>query len=112
MNRVNYKALYLDFLEESEGLLPIDIKMRLMNRIQCKLHEELSFKELIDFNQIIRKHSIRPSSYNTYTSVNSYDEAYIRYVLSYQEEYKLSNTQVALEFKLSRNTLARWQKIF
>ena len=44
--------------------------------------------------------------------LRSYDEETIGKILSYQMEYRLSNTQVANHFKLSRNSVAKWKKIY
>lgn len=40
----------------------------------------------------------------------SYDEQSILEMLKYQKEKKLNNSQLALHFKLSRNTVAAWKK--
>lgn len=42
----------------------------------------------------------------------SYSQSDILYILNYQKEYSFSNTQVANHFKLSRNTVSKWKKIF
>ena len=40
----------------------------------------------------------------------AYDEATINKILAYQKKHKLNDTQVALHFKLSRNSIAKWKK--
>ncbi|KMQ59396.1 hypothetical protein ACM46_20010 [Chryseobacterium angstadtii] len=40
----------------------------------------------------------------------SYDHESIAHILEYQRKQKMSNKEVALVFKLSRNTLADWKK--
>ena len=42
----------------------------------------------------------------------SYDEASILEILRYQQENELNNIQLANKFSLSRNTVAKWKKIF
>ncbi|KXH78310.1 hypothetical protein [Chryseobacterium kwangjuense] len=42
--------------------------------------------------------------------LRSYNEEDIREVLRYQRQYNLNNTQTALHFKLSRNSIASWRK--
>ncbi|MFP3595564.1 helix-turn-helix domain-containing protein [Chryseobacterium sp. SIMBA_029] len=42
----------------------------------------------------------------------SYDKKAVLQILDYQKKNKLNNNQVALEFKMSRNTIAKWKKIF
>lgn len=44
--------------------------------------------------------------------LRSYDKQSILKILKYQKDYKLSNVYVALQYKLSRNTVAQWKKWF
>ena len=101
---VDYKKLYTDMiayqypdlLEEfksilsKENIISFDILM-LQNKILSK-----AFRGNIKESQKFR----------------SYDEATIKKILKFQKTNKLSNNQVALHFKLSRNTIAKWKKIF
>lgn len=42
----------------------------------------------------------------------SYKKTDILRILDYQKKNNLNNTQLALHFKLSRNTVSKWKKIF
>ena len=42
----------------------------------------------------------------------SYDRQTIFEILDYQKKYKLNNSQLARHFKLSRNTITKWKRIF
>ncbi len=42
----------------------------------------------------------------------AYDEETIRYILEYQSKYALSNIKTSEIFKVSRNTISKWKKIF
>ncbi|SMO72788.1 hypothetical protein SAMN06265171_105282 [Chryseobacterium rhizoplanae] len=42
----------------------------------------------------------------------SYDPNTILRILDYQKKYKCSNLQLAQYFRLSRNTVAKWKKLF
>lgn len=53
-------------------------------------------KETLDFNQ---RHK-------------SYDSETILKILAYQEDQKLSNLQLANHFKLSRNTVSKWKRLY
>jgi len=44
--------------------------------------------------------------------LKSYDKNTILQILDYQKKHHLNNTELALHFKLSRNTVAKWKKIF
>jgi len=64
-----------------------------------KINEELfakDNKENLRFNQ---KH-------------RAYDESSIKELLEYQQKHKLNNTEMMSLFKISRNTIARWKRIF
>ncbi|WP_379966234.1 helix-turn-helix domain-containing protein [Epilithonimonas sp. UC225_85] len=41
-----------------------------------------------------------------------YDEVTIMEMLNYQKKNNLNNVQLALHFRLSRNSVAKWKKIF
>ncbi len=42
----------------------------------------------------------------------SYSKSDIFQILDYQKKHKLNNIQLANHFKISRNTVAKWKKIF
>ena len=42
----------------------------------------------------------------------SYSKSDILKILDYQKKHKLNNSQLALHLKLSRNTVAKWKKMF
>ncbi len=108
MKRINYKTLYLDFFRDSE-LLPKSIKQQLIK----KLEEDqiLSFRTLIHLNTIITENTLQPCNKDS-ACLKSYDRTFIKDVLDFQKKNELSNVEIALRFKLSRNTVSRWRKIF
>lgn len=53
-------------------------------------------KETLDFNQ---KHK-------------SYDTETILMILNYQDKHNLNNGELANHFRLSRNTVAKWKKLY
>lgn len=42
----------------------------------------------------------------------SYNNETIKEILEYQNNNNLNNSQLAIHFKISRNTIAKWKKIF
>lgn len=42
----------------------------------------------------------------------SYDKSTILEILEYQKKHQYNNSQLAAHFKVSRNTIAKWKKIF
>ncbi|WP_316934408.1 helix-turn-helix domain-containing protein [Chryseobacterium indologenes] len=71
---------------------------------------EISALDIIDLNKIIfgnnRSDNIDRQSHN------AYDKKTIFKILDYQKKQHLNNKQLADHFKLSRNTVAKWKKIF
>ncbi|WP_294282760.1 helix-turn-helix domain-containing protein [uncultured Chryseobacterium sp.] len=44
--------------------------------------------------------------------LKSYDKRTILQILNYQKKHHLNNTELASHFNLSRNTVAKWKKLF
>lgn len=44
-------------------------------------------------------------------SHRAYDEKSIKYIVNYQKKHGLSNSEVARQFRLSRTTIIKWQKM-
>lgn len=42
----------------------------------------------------------------------AYDSESILQILNYQKKNKMSNTEISNHFKISRNSLAKWKKMF
>lgn len=100
----NYKKIYTDLLNRK-----YPEKKAICDSILAQ--EKLSFMDVIRLNEIIfeenkKEKLIRDQKYR------SYDERTIIKILKYQRENQLNNSQVANHFKMSRNTIASWKKIF
>jgi len=104
MNYPNYNKIYLDiidqkFPERKQELIPLLSKeiitsLEVIN-IQRKIFN-LQSKEVNIFDQ----------------QRKSYDEESIKNILQYQISNKLNNKQTAIFFNLSRNSVAKWKKLF
>lgn len=68
---------------------------------------ELLALDILKLNTIIFGTSEKSSS-----QYRSYKRTDILKILDYQKTHQLNNTQLALHFKLSRNTVSKWRKIF
>ncbi|SHF83383.1 hypothetical protein [Chryseobacterium sp. OV279] len=66
--------------------------------------EKLSSLDVITLNRILFQDD------KTGNEHRSYDDESINEVLEYQIKTRMTNTEIALLFKLSRNTLAIWKK--
>lgn len=71
--------------------------------------EILSTLDILKLNELIfGKESKEVMKFNQSHKV--YDKNTINYILKYQKENKLSNSHIAIRFKLSRCTIAKWKK--
>ncbi|SHM72239.1 transposase [Chryseobacterium polytrichastri] len=91
------------------------IKMKYPHKKEDCFHilekENLSLLDVLKLNSIIfnvadKERSILNQQHK------AYDENSIIHILEYQNKNCLSNTATALHFKLSRNTVAKWKKLF
>ncbi|MDV7697038.1 helix-turn-helix domain-containing protein [Chryseobacterium soli] len=100
----NYKKIFTDILiekhpEKYERCHPILQK------------EVLSMLDVIKLNQMIFAAEDKGTAEFS-RKQRSYDESSILEILAYQKRNGYNNTQVASKFKLSRNSVAKWRKIF
>lgn len=100
----NYKQIYTDIIirkypEKEDRCAAILAKV------------ELTTLDIIKLNEIVFSNSDRQT-----TTINqqhkSYDKKTILDILNHQQQNKLNNTQLANHFKLSRNTITKWKKIY
>lgn len=100
---INYRQIYIDiinkkFPHKKEECKPFLLKKQLSALDIINLNTEIFgiVKETEFFNQRHR----------------SYSKSDILKFLKYQKKYQLNNSQLANHFKLSRNTVAKWKKMF
>lgn len=72
----------------------------------------LSKKEFLALDILQLNTIIFGSSEKSNGKYRSYKRTDILKILDYQKQHNLNNTQLALHFKLSRNTVAKWKKIY
>lgn len=73
--------------------------------------ENLSVLDILELNQKIFGHpELDAEKFNQ--RHRAYNETAIRHILDYQTKNKCNNTELARHFKLSRNTVAKWKKLF
>ncbi|SIQ53117.1 MULTISPECIES: transposase [unclassified Chryseobacterium] len=97
----NYKLIYSDMID-----LKYPFKKEQCASILNK--EQFTCLDVININKIIFGEN--ESEENKNQKFKCYDKNTIFKILEYQKENHLTNTQVAAEFKMSRNTLASWKK--
>lgn len=104
MSRPNYKKIYTDIItmkypDKMEDCRSILSKSTLSTMDIINLQKLLFGSENISTGQLNQLHK-------------SYDRPTILSILKYQKEHRLNNSQVAEHFDLSRNTVAKWKKMF
>ncbi|AYZ12777.1 helix-turn-helix domain-containing protein [Chryseobacterium arthrosphaerae] len=99
MKGPDYQKIYFDYIQSKS---PEKMK-------QCEFFfqkKKVTSLDVIKINTIIfgyEKDSLKNRSFSALD---------ITYILAYQKKKKLNNKQLAVHFKLSRNTVAKWKKIF
>ena len=99
----DYKSIYRDILNNK---FPDKIKecLPLLDK------ENLSAIDILSLNRKIFGQSEESLKINQKHS--SFHKSDILQILDYQKKHQLNNVQLAKHFKLSRNTITKWKKIF
>lgn len=71
----------------------------------------LSFFDILEINKIISGHQKRKTEVFNQRH-RSYNKQAICEILHYQKKNDLNDSQLARHFKMSRNTIAKWKKLF
>ena len=100
----NYKQIFTDILNKK---LP-EKKEACENLLNKK---ELSTIDIIHLNNKIFGITDKAME-NENQKHRSYSKSDILQMLDYQKKYKLNNSQLAIHFKLSRNTVTKWKNMF
>lgn len=96
----DYRIIYTDILAKHYPK-----KISECERLLAK--SKLSVMDIVELNK-----RIFGASYKTNQKYRSYRKSDILKILNYQKKHKLNNSQLANHFKLSRNTVAKWRKLF
>ncbi|MDR6515883.1 transposase [Chryseobacterium camelliae] len=100
----NYKRIYMDMLT-----IKYPEKAPLCSNILKK--KTIDIMDIIRLEQIIcGKKGHADSRFDQ--KLKSYDKKTICEMLEYQKKNRLNNSQLARHFKLSRNSVTRWKKLF
>ena len=96
---INYEIIF----EEMATTKGQDLNIQLKNACQ-NIHKNL---DVLNINKTIVGEGEKQD-----TSLRSYTVNDIFYILKYKKDNQLNNTQTAKHFKLSRNTVTKWIKIY
>lgn len=100
----DYKKIYLD----------ITSKKHPEKREICKAlleKESLSAIDIIKLNKIVFGQNEKTTNASN-QQLRSYSKSDIFKFLEYQKKHNLNNIQLANHFKLSRNSVTKWKKIY
>lgn len=100
----NYKRIYEDLLDRKYP----------HKKEACKIllaKENLNSIDVFLLNDLIFDKQVRVKSESD-QKYRSYDKKSIVKILKYQKTNKLNNTELGDHFGLSRNTVAKWKKMF
>lgn len=104
MKQPDYKRIYTDMLETK-----YPEKRAVCNSILNQ--NELCFMDVLRLNELIFDKKSKESK-EIDQRYRSYNKRTILKILRYQKDNGLSNTQTANYFKMSRNTISSWKKLF
>ena len=98
----NYKNIYLDIISKK-----FPSKTDTYDKI-------LSKKILSNYDVIVLNKELFPNAKNQTENqkLKSYTKETILKILDYQKDKKLNVTELARHFSISRNTIAKWRKIY
>ena len=100
---INYNKIYGDIIAKKYP----QKKEECLTLLQ---KETLSAIDIIELNQ--KNFGLKKENEVTNQQHRSYSQSDILQILDYQKKHKLNNSQLANHFKLSRNTVSKWRKIF
>ncbi|KFE97538.1 transposase [Chryseobacterium formosense] len=100
----DYKLIYWDILQ-----FKYPEKISSCKAIMQK--DSLSALEVIKLNSMIFGNSEKKSIKRN-QSYRAYGQSDILHILEYQKNNSLNNTELACHFRLSRNTVTKWKKLF
>lgn len=100
---INYKQIFSDIIAEN---YPEKIGSHVLKR---RIGNIRNVMDVIFLNNFIFGGT---ESTEENQKLRSYDKDAILCILEYQKKNKLNNSQVAIYFNLSRNTISKWRKTY
>ncbi|MFC3756752.1 helix-turn-helix domain-containing protein [Chryseobacterium tructae] len=98
--RPDFRQIYLDIITSKHPDKYDQCKDLLEKR-------ELFVMDILKINMFIFSSSEKNSQ-----KYRAYQKSDILQILDFQKKNKINNTQLAAHFKMSRNTITRWKKIY
>jgi len=102
--RPDYRRIYTDIIDRKNPGKKKECKNLLSK-------DELSVLDILELNRRIFGDLVQDTEIAN-QKFRSYQESDILEILDFQKKNKLNNSQLAQHFKTSRNTIAKWKKLF
>ncbi len=99
----NYKLIYSDLITKK-------CPERIGEFQSILSKDKLSFLDIINLNEKIFQ--TKKAEQEDNQKYRSYSKSDILRILDYQKKHRLNNLQLAHHFRLSRNTVTKWRKLF
>lgn len=100
-HKPDYKRIFMDIIN-----IKHPEKTTVCSSILNKI--ELSTLDILELNKLI----FDTENISVNQKHRSFNEATILQILDYQKKNNLNNSQLAHHFRLSRNTVTKWKKLF
>ena len=100
--RPDYQSIYSDIIEK---------KFPHKKEVCVSLLQK-SFLSVQDIIKLNKKIFGKEEDSVTNQKHRSYTQSDIKQILGYQLKHQLNNKQLATHFKISRNTITKWKKMF
>ncbi|MCD9855717.1 hypothetical protein LUD75_13420 [Epilithonimonas sp. JDS] len=98
----NYTKIYLDLIKfRKKDDVISDSLLEKINNIKI-------VKDVLEIERELFKND--NSAYNQ--KLRCYDEKTVKSILEHQRLNKITNTELGQKYKVSRNTIAKWRKIY
>ena len=110
--QVNYKRLFIDFLTDIEHNITQEESLVWEKINELPADFVFSFEKVNEIHNLIRNYVDFEFRYMNLNESKVYDIKFILKVINEQKRNSLSNISICNKYKLSRNTLTKWKRIF
>jgi transposase len=107
INKVRYKKLFRDMILDSSNLT-----ITQKNKFLKKVEALSNIRSVMRLSKELEPYLERTHVSSKRGSLRAFDKAFILKVLREQKKKSLSNSDIRRKYKLSRNTIAKWKKLF
>jgi hypothetical protein len=104
-NRPYYHKLYADLIRDKYPDREADCRIYLQK-------ENWTALDVIRVNELLFRQPKHGTDKRTDQMHRAYDRQSIQQILLYQQANRMNNKEIACMYSISRNTIAKWKKLF